>query len=81
MMLQRSQSHNNQLFSPNHLKMLNYIYTLLSGVLRNITLLSVVYLHPEYVIRDRLCGLLVGVPGYRPRGPGSIPVATRFSEK
>jgi hypothetical protein len=30
---------------------------------------------------DRLCGLLVRVPGYRSRGPGSIPGATRFSEK
>jgi hypothetical protein len=28
-----------------------------------------------------LCGLLVRVPGYRSRGPGSIPGATRFSEK
>jgi hypothetical protein len=32
-------------------------------------------------VRDRLCGLVVRVPGYRPRGPGSIPRATRFSEK
>jgi hypothetical protein len=32
--------------------------------------------------RDRLCGLVVSVPGYRSRGPGSIPGATRFfSEK
>jgi hypothetical protein len=30
---------------------------------------------------DRLCGLVVRVPGYRSRGPGSIPYATRFSEK
>jgi hypothetical protein len=30
---------------------------------------------------NRLCGLVVGVPGYRSRGPGSIPAATRFSEK
>jgi hypothetical protein len=30
--------------------------------------------------RDRLCGLVVTVPGYRSRGPGSIPGATRFSE-
>jgi hypothetical protein len=30
---------------------------------------------------DRLCGLLVRVPGYISRGPGSIPGATRFSEK
>jgi hypothetical protein len=28
----------------------------------------------------RLCGLVVRVPGYRTRGPGSIPGATRFSE-
>jgi hypothetical protein len=30
---------------------------------------------------DRLCGLVVRVLGYRYRGPGSIPGATRFSEK
>jgi hypothetical protein len=30
---------------------------------------------------DRLCGLAVRVPGYRSRDPGSIPDATRFSEK
>jgi hypothetical protein len=32
-------------------------------------------------LRDLLCGLVVRVPGYRSRGPGSIPGATRFSEK
>jgi hypothetical protein len=32
-------------------------------------------------LQDRLCGLVVGVPGYRLRVPGSIPGATRFSEK
>jgi hypothetical protein len=30
---------------------------------------------------DRLCGLVVRVPGYTSRGPGSIPDATRLSEK
>jgi hypothetical protein len=30
---------------------------------------------------SRLCGLVVRVPGYRSRGPGSIPGSTRFSEK
>jgi hypothetical protein len=30
---------------------------------------------------DLLCGLVVRVPGYRSRGPVSIPEATRFSEK
>jgi hypothetical protein len=30
---------------------------------------------------DRLCGLVVRVPGYRSRGPGFIPGATTFSEK
>jgi hypothetical protein len=29
---------------------------------------------------DRLCGLVVRVPGYRSRGPSSILGATRFSE-
>jgi hypothetical protein len=28
--------------------------------------------------KNRLCGLVVGVPGYRSRGLGSIPGATRF---
>jgi hypothetical protein len=32
-------------------------------------------------IRDRLCGLVVRVPGYRSTGLGSIPGAARFSEK
>jgi hypothetical protein len=30
---------------------------------------------------DRLCGLAVRVPGYRSKGPGSIPGTTRLSEK
>jgi hypothetical protein len=30
---------------------------------------------------DRIYGLVVRVPGYRSRGPGSIPGANRFSEK
>jgi hypothetical protein len=30
---------------------------------------------------DRLCGLVNRVPGYRSRGPSSIPGATRFSGK
>jgi hypothetical protein len=30
---------------------------------------------------DRHCGLVVRVPGYKSRGPGSISGATRFSEK
>jgi hypothetical protein len=30
---------------------------------------------------DRLCGLVDRVPGYRSRGPCSIPGATRFSER
>jgi hypothetical protein len=35
----------------------------------------------EISLCDRLCGLAVRVPGYRSIGPGSIPGATRFSEK
>jgi hypothetical protein len=30
---------------------------------------------------DRLCSLVITVPRYSSRGPGSIPGATRFSEK
>jgi hypothetical protein len=40
--------------------------------------------HMSYVSSHlilRLCGLVVRVPGYRSRGPGSIPSAIRFSEK
>jgi hypothetical protein len=33
------------------------------------------------VYGDRLCVLVGRVPGYRSGGPGSIPVATKFSEK
>jgi hypothetical protein len=33
------------------------------------------------VVVDRLYGLVVRVPAYRSRGTGSIPGATRFSEK
>jgi hypothetical protein len=32
-------------------------------------------------IMYRLCGLSVRIAGYRSRGPGSIPVAARLSEK
>jgi hypothetical protein len=35
----------------------------------------------SYLHVDLLCGLVVRVPGYRSRGPGSIPNATRFYEK
>jgi hypothetical protein len=35
----------------------------------------------KYKKVDRLCGLVVRVTGYRARGSGSIPGATKFSEK
>jgi hypothetical protein len=35
----------------------------------------------SHLILHRLCVLVVIVPGYRSRGLGSIPGATRFSEK
>jgi hypothetical protein len=34
----------------------------------------------SYLLKD-LCGLVVRVPGYRSRGPGSIAGAIRFSEQ
>jgi hypothetical protein len=42
--------------------------------------LFIIYFHQHYLY-DRLCGLVVRLPGYRSRGPGSIPGATKFSEK
>jgi hypothetical protein len=38
-------------------------------------------LHQFTYVEFTLCGLVVRVPGYRTRGPGSIPGATTFSEK
>jgi hypothetical protein len=35
----------------------------------------------NFSVIDRFCGLVVSVPVYRSKGPGSIPGATRFSEK
>jgi hypothetical protein len=34
-----------------------------------------------YHLFDHLCSLVVRVPGYRSRGPGSIPGTTRIPEK
>jgi hypothetical protein len=34
--------------------------------------------HMQTLTYDRLCGLVVRVPGYWSRGSGSIPGATRF---
>jgi hypothetical protein len=34
-----------------------------------------------YKKEERLCGLVIRVPCYRSRGPGSIPGASRFSNK
>jgi hypothetical protein len=39
------------------------------------------YVPPFKLPHDRLCGLVVRVPTYRSRGPGSILSSTRFSEK
>jgi hypothetical protein len=43
--------------------------------------LEVHYYTFHILIIDCLCGLVVRVPGYISRGPGSIPSAIRFSEK
>jgi hypothetical protein len=41
-----------------------------------------IYIYVYYVEENiSICGLVVRVSGYRTRGPGSIPGATRFSEK
>jgi hypothetical protein len=39
------------------------------------------YLASSTIYEACLCGLVVRVPGYRSRGPGSIPSTFRFLEK
>jgi hypothetical protein len=39
------------------------------------------FLQSTYTFWDRLRGLVVWVPGYKSRGPGSIPGATTFLGK
>jgi hypothetical protein len=39
--------------------------------------MSIFNYNAVYVSCDRLCGLVIGVLGYRSRGPGSIPGTTR----
>jgi hypothetical protein len=46
-----------------------------------IIIIVVVIIIIVIIIIDRLCGLVVRAPGYRSRGPGSIPRATRFFQK
>jgi hypothetical protein len=50
----------------------------------HVVLTTKMYSANNYLVKqllDRLCGLVASVPGYRSRGPGSIPGSTRFSEK
>jgi hypothetical protein len=45
-------------------------------------LLRNLFLQIKFIIlSDRFCGIVVRVPDYRSRSPGSIPGATTFSEK
>jgi hypothetical protein len=45
---------------------------------RPVTSIALLYFYSYMCSGDRLRGLVVRVPGYRSRGPGSIPGATRF---
>jgi hypothetical protein len=49
--------------------------------LRHSFILITEYFSVAYSRDFSLCGVLVRVPGYRSRGPASIPGTTRFSEK
>jgi hypothetical protein len=57
-----------------------YLFICLFIVFNDLSISYWVYVRQNDMM-DRLCGLVVRVPGYRSRGPGSIPDATRFSEK
>jgi hypothetical protein len=66
----------------------NYKLIIMQSHILNITIHNLPSIHSDNVKSfrhklqdDRLCGLVLRVPGYRSRGPGSIPGATRFSEK
>jgi hypothetical protein len=54
----------------------NCLYKGFSSIL---SILTYIYTYMYFYVRIR--GLVVRVPGYRSRGPGSIRGATRFSEK
>jgi hypothetical protein len=55
------------------------VHSAVLAVTKNVYLFRIYCILRDAV--DRLCGLVVGVPGCRSRGPGSIPVATRFSKQ
>jgi hypothetical protein len=42
---------------------------------------ATIIIQPHTTAVDRLCGLVVRVPGCRSRGPGAVTGVTRFSEK
>jgi hypothetical protein len=50
----------------------------LRNIVHILASVGVAVFYVNFLQRDRLCGLVVKVPGYRFRGPGSIPGATRF---
>jgi hypothetical protein len=67
---------NNVLYS-DYFKFLPFMLLLLCLVFVLSSFFS--FFHSFFLQNDRLCGLVV--PGYRSRGPGSIPGATKFFEK
>jgi hypothetical protein len=55
------------------------LYSTLQG--RAITTCILYEINYYYQYYDHLCSIVVRVPGYRSRGPDSIPAPIRFSEK
>jgi hypothetical protein len=74
-----------QCCSPRALSVCNASLQFNNKRLKNLIAIACSFFCPKFTRHtltfDRLCGLVVRVPGYRSRGPGSIPDATRFSEK
>jgi hypothetical protein len=71
LVLDHSKSPCEESFIPS--KKVRFVLTLMTA--------SISYVSLIYLIIDRLCGLVVIVPGYRSRGLGSILGDTRFSKK
>jgi hypothetical protein len=71
LVLDHSKSPCEESFIPN--KKVKFVFTLMTAYISYLSLIC--------LIIDRLCGLVVIVPGYRSRRLGSILGATRFSKK
>jgi hypothetical protein len=58
----------------------NWFIIIVTVIINIIFIIRGIFEYLLFSAYSSYCGLVVRVPGYRSRGPGSIPGATRFSE-